>query len=176
MLAWPLSATQTTDTNMASCSTIDYRCSPGLQWEQGPWKSTQPQVTDQTTDIHMNLGLQHGLGHRLWIPTQPAGAAWTIEVFQEVQSRNEPFFISDILLLLRTSVMMWLGTVFWPCSARIWHLPHASSSVSLHLPLTTPFLHLSHLSEYSFIVVGDCSVTHAHTHLLKQLYIKYSCQ
>lgn len=70
-----------------------------LQWQFGPWTSASLSVG--STDINIASGSN----------TDP-------KVFLRRQSRNEPFFISDILLLVRVRVIMQLGSMLGAVSAQ----------------------------------------------------------
>jgi len=111
---------------------------------------------------------------------------------------NEPFFISDILSLLRARVIVWLGSVFWGwictnsgllytsqlCSASL--VPHGpwlsltpvTAAASLVLPLSTisillEFLHLSYLPiSVHHSGIENHSVWPSISFLPKQLYMQ----
>lgn len=92
------------DTNLASCGSTDYRHPPDLQYYHGPLTLTCPPAAAQTMNIHMNPRFQHGLGqqHRPQVTNTASGGS--------MDSGELPFFISDILQLLRTRVIMQLGS------------------------------------------------------------------
>lgn len=67
-------------------------------------------VVDQTRDIHFDLGLRHDLRH--WTTDTNMASRSSMNhggLSRESNPENEPFFISDILSLLKIKVVMRLG-------------------------------------------------------------------
>lgn len=61
----------------------------------------------RTTDTHVNLWLQHSLGQQTTDSNMASrGSTNHRDLSRESILENEPFFILDILLLLRTRAIM----------------------------------------------------------------------
>ena len=126
-----------------------------------------------------NLGSYMAWGSKPWIITLPWRAGRTIEVFQRTSIQNMEVLHLRHPVIAKNQVnhvagqyvgggvctsSRMLHTTLSPYSTRTCSPVHCSllsfrpccisSSVSFHLALTVPFLHLSHLSNaYSFIIL-----------------------
>lgn len=121
---------------MTAGGNTDYRPQYVLSWQQRPWTSTWFPAAEQIKDINMVFVLsmdnnmascgspahrqQHDFHqHRPRIPTSKASGISSDNggLSRRLKPENEPFFNSDILLLLRVRVMLSWAAHLRPGSA-----------------------------------------------------------
>lgn len=188
---YPLAVAQTMDIDMTSHASTDhlYQYAPHTSIAACPMDSNMAEGAAQSMGICMifggNVGHRHPCEPRVstcpeqWTKDTKVASGVSMDhggLLRRSNPENETFFISDILPLLRTRVILRLGSLFsqrlslfnlqatWltPLSNMFSPLPSTTAVTILslsftpfHHTLTVPFLYLSHFSiKYSFVIVA----------------------